>query len=113
MRVLSLKELTECKMLVLFLLKRIGIIVHLQLETDESILKNMKPKEKYQNMFDCLRHNQLKNIEFQCAGIKSNEIIKRKFIRNMTYDINLKVQKIFDLAMCLPPMYTLTLLQKE
>ena len=34
-----------------------------------------------------------------------------KFIRNMTYDINLKVQKIFDLAMCLPPMYTLTLLQ--
>ena len=35
MRVLSLKELTECKMLVVFLLKRIDIIVHLQLETGE------------------------------------------------------------------------------
>ena len=115
MRVLSLKELTECKMLVVFLLKRIDIIVHLQLETDEMREHPQKyePKEKYQNMFDCLRHNQLKNIEFQCAGIKSNEIIKRKFIRNMTYDINLKVQKIFDLAMELPPMYTLTLLQKS
>ena len=35
MKVLSLKELTECKMLVIFLLKRIDIIVHLQLGTEE------------------------------------------------------------------------------
>ena len=34
-------------------------------------------------------------------------------ITNMTQDINLKVQKIFSLAMCLPPMYTLSLLQKS
>ena len=31
----------------------------------------------------------------------------------MTQDINLKVQKIFSLAMCLPPMYTLSLLQRS
>ena len=29
----------------------------------------------------------------------------------MTYDINLQVQDIFDLAMSLPPMYTFTLLK--
>ena len=64
MRVLSLKELTECKMLVVFFLKRIDIIVHLQLETDEmrDHPQRYEPKEKCQNMFDCLRHNQLKNI---------------------------------------------------
>ena len=80
MRVLSLKELTECKMLVVFLLKRIDIRVYLQLETDEMREHPQKyeSKEKYQNMFDCLRHNQLKNIECQCASIKSNEIIKKK-----------------------------------
>ena len=79
MRILSLKELTEYKMLVVFLLKRIDIIVHLQLETDKMREHPQKyePKEKYHNMFDCLRHNQLKNI-------KSNKIVKRKFIRNMT-----------------------------
>ena len=48
---------------------------------------------------------------FECATFISDETLKTKLIRNMTHDLNLQVQKSFDLAMSLLAMYTLTILK--
>ena len=78
MKVLSLKELMQCKMLVIFLLKRIDMIIDLELETKEmkEHPQNYEPKEKYQNMLHCVR-NKLKNIKFQCITLNSNKVLKK------------------------------------
>ena len=77
MKVLSLKELMQCKMLVIILLKRIDMIIDLELETEEmkEHPQNYEPKEKYQNMLHCIK-NKLKNIKFQCATLNSNKVLK-------------------------------------
>ena len=57
MKVLSLKQMAECRMIVIFLLKRIDLIVDLQLETDEmrEHPEEFEPEEKYQNIMDWLK----------------------------------------------------------
>ena len=102
-KVLSLKKMAECRMLVIFLLKRIDLIVDLQLETEEmrEHPEKYEPKEKYQNIMDLLKKNQLRNVTFEYATFKSDEILKTNLIRNMTHELNLS----------LPAMYTLTMLK--
>ena len=72
MKVLSLEQLAECRMLVIFLLKRIDLIVDLQLETEEmrEHPEKYEPKEKCQNIMDWLKNNQLRNITLECATFK-------------------------------------------
>ena len=70
-----------------------------------------EPKQQFQNIMNWLKKNQLRNITFECATFKSDDILETKLIRNMTHDLNLKVHKMFDLAMLLHPMYTMTILK--
>ena len=69
MKVLSLEQLAECRMLVIFLLKIIDLIVDLQLETGEmrEHPEKYEAKEECQNIMDWLKNNQLRNITFECA----------------------------------------------
>ena len=113
MKVLSLEQLAECRMLVIFLLKRIDLQLDLQLETEEirEHPEKYEPKQQCQHIMNWLKQNQLRNITFECATFKSDDILKTKLIRNMTDELNLKVHKMFDLAMLLPAMYTMKMLK--
>ena len=94
-------------------MKRIDLIVNLQLKTEElrEHPEKYEPKQQCQNIMNWLKKNQLQNITFECATFKSDVILKTKLIRNMTHELNLKVHKMFDLAMSLPSMYTITMLK--
>ena len=94
-------------------LKENRFVVDLQLETEEmrEHPEKYEPKQQCQNIMNWLNKNQLRNITFECATFKSDDILKTKLIRSMTHNLNLKVHKMFDLAMSLPPMYTMTMLK--
>ena len=62
--------------------------------------------EKYQNILIWL-NEELQNRKCQCVNLTSNKIL----MRNITYDINVQVQNIFDMAMSLPPIYMFTMLK--
>ena len=104
-QVLSLKELAQCRILVVLVIKRINLIVDLQLGM-EKMRDHHELNEKYQNILIWL-NEELQNRKCQCVNLTSNKILMRK----ITYDINVQVQNIFDMAMSLPPIYMFTMLK--
>ena len=70
-----------------------------------------EPKGKCYHMMDWLKHNKLSSIIFECTALKPNKIVKSKWTRYMTHDINIQVKEIFHDTMSVPPMYTFTMIK--
>ena len=79
-------------MFVVLMIKRIDLIVDLELGTEEMREHSQKhgPNGIYQDIMIWLK-KELQNRKYQCANFTSNKTL----MRNITHDINIQVQDIY------------------